>query len=75
LGGLDHLLQAAVRKCLGTYKAEFSDAGLFAFLDFKNEIDAIVRQLDDLRGDRDIETAGAVIDLDDALDVSLDRRS
>src|SRR5262245_32772888 len=75
LRGLDHLFQAAVRKCLGTYEAEFSDAGLFAFPDFKNEIDAVVRQLDDLRGDGDIETAGAVIDLDNARDVSLDRRS
>ena len=43
------------------------DAGLLAFLDFEDQVDAIVRPLDDLRHDRNVEAAIAVIDLDDAL--------
>ena len=48
-------------------------AGLLAFLDLKDQIDAIVRPLDDLRHHRDVETPVAMIDLDDALDVRLHR--
>ena len=55
-------------------EADVLDAGLFAFLDLEHEIDAVVRQLDDLGIDRDVETAAAMIDFDDALHVGLHRR-
>ena len=51
------------------------DAGLFAFLDFENQIDAIVRPLDDFRHHLYVEAPVAVIDLDDALNVGLHRRA
>ena len=63
-----------VRKGIVADKADIFDAGFLAFLDLEYEIDAVVRQLDDLRIDRDVETAAAVIDLDNALHVGLDRR-
>src|SRR5262249_42051942 len=47
------------------------DAGLAAFADLEDEIDAIVRQLDDLGIDADIEAAAAPIDLDQARHVGL----
>ena len=50
------------------------DAGLFAFPDFEDQVDAIVRPLDDLRHDLHVEAAVAVIDLDDARDVGLHHR-
>ena len=51
-----------------------SDAGLFAFPDFENEVDAIVRPLDDFGHHLNVEAAVAVIDLDDARDVGLHHR-
>ena len=55
-------------------ETDIFDAGLFAFFDLEHEIDAVVRQFDDLRIDRHVEAAAAVIDLDNALHVGLDRR-
>ena len=74
LGGLDHVLQAAVRKGVLADEADFLHAGLLAFVDFEHEIDAIVRQFDDLRLDPHVEAAVAVIDFDDALHVGLHGR-
>ena len=51
------------------------DAGLLAFVDLEHEIDAVVRQLDDLRLDADVEAAVAPVDFDDALHVGLHRRA
>ncbi len=47
------------------------DAGLLAFLDLENQVDAIVRPLDDLRHYLHVKTSVAVIHLDDALHVRL----
>jgi hypothetical protein len=49
-------------------------AGLGAFGDRKDQIDAVVRPVDDLRIDPHVEHAAAVIDFDDALHVCLHRR-
>ena len=51
LGGLDHVLQAASRICVGADEMDVLDAGFLAFVDFEHQIDAIVRQFDDLRID------------------------
>jgi hypothetical protein len=40
----------------------------------EDEVDAVVRQLDDFRRDGDVETAAALIDFDDALHVGLHGR-
>ncbi len=72
--GLDHLFEAPVRIGIVADKDDLLDAGLFAFVDLEDQIDAIVRPLDDLRHDRDVETPVALIDFDDALDVGLHHR-
>ena len=51
------------------------DAGLAALVDLEDEIDAVVRQLDDLGLDADVEAAAAAVDLDDALHVGLHHRA
>ena len=48
-----------------------ADGGLGAFGDFEDQIDAAVRQIDDLRNHGDVVAAAAAIDLDDALHVRL----
>ena len=73
LGGLDHLFQAPRRIGLVADEIDRLDAGLLALLDHENQIDAVVRPLDDLRRHGDVEAAVAVIDLDDALGVGLHR--
>ena len=55
-------------------EADILDAGLVAFVDLEHQIDAVVRQLDDLRLDGHVEAAAAVIDFDDALHVGLHGR-
>ena len=67
-------LQAAVEIGVVADEVDLLDAGLVAFVDLEDEIDAVVRQLDDLRIDRDVEAAAAAIDFDDALHVGLHRR-
>src|SRR5262249_10365003 len=52
-------------------KLDQLDPGLYAFGDFEDEIDAIIRELDDLGFDVHVETAAAAVDLDDASRVSL----
>ena len=71
LDGLDHLLETPRRIGLVADEVDRLDAGLFALVDHENQIDAVVRPLDDLRCHGDVETAVAVIDLDDALGVGL----
>ena len=56
-------------------KLDRPDISLVPFLDFEHQIDAAVRQLDDLGVDVDVETAGAAVDLDDALHVGLHCRT
>ncbi len=49
------------------------DASLLAFVDLENQVDAVVRPVDNFRGDLDVEAAVALINLDDALGVGLHR--
>ncbi len=51
------------------------DGGLPAFLDFIDQIDAAVRQLDDLRDHGDVVAAAPAIDFDDALHIRLNDRA
>ena len=74
LRGLDDVLQAEVRIVAVADEFDALDAGLHAFGDFEHQVDAIVRQFDDLRLDPDVEAAAAAIDLDQARDVGLDDR-
>src|SRR5262249_60310569 len=52
-------------------KLDALDPGLYALVDLKNEIDAIIREFDDLGLDLHVETAAAAVDLDDARRVGL----
>src|SRR5262249_34947577 len=47
------------------------DPGICALGDFEDEIDAIVRKLDNFGFDVDVETAAAAVDFDDACGVGL----
>src|SRR5262249_4108200 len=71
LGGLDHVLEPVGRIGEIADKLDQLDSGLYTFGDFEDEIDAVVRQLDDLRFDVHVETAAAAVDLDDASRVGL----
>ena len=71
LDGLDHLFQPPRRIGLVADELDRLDAGLLALFDHENQIDAVVRPLDDLRRHGDIEAAVAVIDVDDALGIGL----
>ena len=68
---LDLVLQPLVAIAVVADEADLLDAGLFAFVDLEHEVDAVVRQFDDLRLDADVETAVAAVDFDDALHVGL----
>ena len=74
LRGLDDVLQAEVRIVTVADELDSLDAGLRTFGDFEHQVDAIVRQFDDLRLDADVEAAAAAIDFDHARDVSLNNR-
>ena len=65
--GLDHILEPIGRIGAIADELDALDAGLAAFADLEDEIDAVVRQFDDLRLDADVEAAAAAVDLDDAL--------
>ena len=73
--GLDLVLEPLVAIGFVADEDDLLDAGLLAFLDLEHEIDAVVRKLDDLRIDADVEAAVAPIDLDDALHVGLHGRA
>src|SRR5262249_49109486 len=64
-----------MRKRFCADKHDFLNAGFVAFLDLKYQVDTVVGQLDDLRIDRHIETAAALINFDDPLNVSLNGRT
>ena len=72
--GLDFVLEPLIAVGFVADEDDLLDAGLLAFLDLEHEIDAIVRKLDDLRLDADVEAAVAPIDFDDALHVGLHGR-
>src|SRR5262249_49536153 len=75
LGGLDHVLEPVGRIGEIANKLDQLDPGLYAFVDLKDEIDAVVRELDDLGLDLHVETAAAAVDLDDARRVGLHNRT
>ena len=64
--GLDHVPQAVGRIGLVADELDRLHAGLYAFGDLEDQIDAIVRLLDDLGLDLDVVTAVAAIDFGDA---------
>ena len=72
---LDLVAQAGGRKRVVTDESDLADAGLLTLVNLEHEVDAIVRQLDDLGGDLDIESAVPSINFDDALHVGLHSRS
>src|SRR5262245_14499819 len=74
-GRLDDILAPGRRIDAIADEIDFSDPGLPALGDFKHQIDAIVREWDDLRLDADIETAAAAIDIDQTRHVRLHERT
>ena len=72
---LDHVLEPVRRIGAIADELDALDAGLGALVDLEHEIDAVVRQLDDLGLDADVEAAAAPIDLDEARDVRLHDRA
>ncbi len=75
LAGLDDVLQSLVRKVIVADEHDLGDAGLRALVDLEDEIDAAVRQFDDLGRHSHVVAAGALVDLDDALHVRLYERA
>src|SRR5262249_54058418 len=73
--GLDHVLEAVAR--IGTVADEIDglDAGLAAFRDLEDEIDAVVRKVDDLGLDADVEAAAAAINLHETGNIRLHDRA
>src|SRR5262249_54864240 len=72
LAGLDDVEQALSGKSIVADEYDLGDAGLGSLVDLEDEVDAAVRQIDDLGHDAHVVTAAALIDLEDALDVRLD---
>src|ERR1041384_7143426 len=75
LAGLDHITQPPGRKGAIAHELDVLDRGLAAFRDLEDEVDAVVRPVDDLGLDADVVAAVAAIDLDDALDIGLHQRT
>ena len=75
LGGLDDVLEPVDGIGAIADELDVLDPGLAALGDFEDEIDAVVRQLDDLGLDAHVETAAAAVDLDDARRVGLHDRT
>ena len=73
--GLDDVLQAIGRIRVVADEFDRLDAGLGAFGDREDQIDAVVRLLDDFGGDADVVAAGAAIDFGDAQRVGLHHRA
>ena len=73
--GLDDVLQAVGRIGVVADELDRLDAGLRALGDRENEIDAVVRLLDDFGRDVHVVAAGMAIDFGDALGVGLHHRT
>ena len=73
--GLDDVLQPIGRIGIVADELDRLDAGFHAFRDRENEIDAVVRLLDDLGIDADVVAAGVTIDLGDPERVGLHHRT
>ena len=72
---LDDVAQAVVRIEAIADEFDALDAGLAAFIDLEDKVDAVVRQLDDFGIDADVEPAAAAIDLDQTRDIGLHHRA
>src|SRR5262245_5045261 len=73
-GCLDDILEPVRRIDAIADEIDFPDAGFHALGDLKYQIDAIVREFDDLGLDADIETAAPAIDVDQARHIRLHQR-
>src|SRR2546430_5946186 len=71
LRGLDDVPEAIGRIGAVADELDEPDAGLYALGNLEHEIDAAVRQLDDLRFDANVETSAAAVHFDDAGGVGL----
>src|SRR3569623_1399977 len=69
--GLDDIAQAIARERMIADEVDRLHAGLLAFPDHEDQVDAIVRLLDVFRRHRHVVTAGVTVDFDDALGVGL----
>ena len=73
--GLDDVLQPIGRKGIVADELDRAHAGLVAFGDREDQVDPIVRLLDDFRGDADVIAAGTAIDFGDPQRVGLHHRA
>ena len=73
--GLDDVLEAIGRIGVVADELDRLDAGFRAFGDREDQIDAVVRLLDDFGSDAHVIAAGAAIDFGDALGVGLHHRA
>ena len=73
--GRDLVAQRAVAEFLVADEDDSADAGRRTFVDFEDEVDAVLRELHGLGFDLRGEAAGAAINFDDALDVGLHFRA
>ena len=73
--GLDDVLQTVGRISLVADELDRFDAGLHTFGDREDEVDAVVRLLDDLGRDTHVVAARAPVDFGDALGVGLHHRT
>jgi hypothetical protein len=69
--GDDHVAQVVVRELDVAEDVDRQHAALGAFGDLEHQVDALLRQLDHLRGHRGADPARAAVELDDPLDVGL----
>ena len=75
LAGLDDVLETLVREVIVADEYDLGDAGFAALVDLEDEVDAAVRQLDDLGRHAHVVAARALVDLEDALHVRLHERA
>ncbi len=68
----DHVAQGGVAERLVAHEVDALDAGLGALVDLEDQVDALLRQLDDLGRDGRRDPPRAAVELDDLLGVLLD---
>jgi len=73
--GHDHIAQIAVRELLVADHVDIEDPALGPFIDHEDQVDALLRQFDDLRSDRCADATGPSVELNDPLNVRLRARA